>query len=58
MLRPIARPVSNIAFMAVTENILGKCLGGRAAPIGAMLKASTAQVKHGAEFAPGLKEAM
>ena len=53
-----ARPVNNIAFNAVTENFLGKCLDGRAEPIGATLKASTAQVKHGAEFAPGLQEAM
>ena len=53
-----ARPANNIAFMAVTENFLGKCLGGRAEPIGAALKASSAQVKHGAEFSPGLKEAM
>jgi dipeptidyl aminopeptidase/acylaminoacyl peptidase len=53
-----ARPANNIAFMAVTENFLGKCLGGRAEPIGATLKASSAQVKHGAEFSPGLKEAM
>ena len=53
-----ARPANNIAFMAVTENFLGKCLGGRAEPIGGAVKASTAQIKHGAEFAPGLKEAM
>ena len=53
-----ARPVNNIAFNAVTENFLGQCLAGRAEPIGATLKASTAQVKHGAEFAPGLQEAM
>ncbi|MBC7685241.1 MAG: S9 family peptidase, partial [Bdellovibrionales bacterium] len=53
-----ARPANNIAFMAVTENFLGKCLGGRSEPIGAALKASSAQVKHGAQFAPGLKEAM
>ena len=53
-----ARPVNNIAFMAVTENFLGKCLGGRSEPIGGTLKASSAQVKHGAEFAPGLKEAL
>jgi dipeptidyl aminopeptidase/acylaminoacyl peptidase len=53
-----ARPVNNIAFQAVAENFLGKCLGGRAEPIGAALKASTAQVKHGAEFSPGLKEAL
>ena len=53
-----ARPVNNIAFNAVTENFLGKCLGGRAEPIGGTIKASTAQVKYGAEFAPGLVEAL
>jgi dipeptidyl aminopeptidase/acylaminoacyl peptidase len=53
-----ARPVNNIAFQAVAENFLGKCLGGRAEPIGSTLKGSTAQVKHGAEFAAGLKEAL
>jgi dipeptidyl aminopeptidase/acylaminoacyl peptidase len=52
-----ARPVNNIAFNAVTENFLSQCLGGRAEPIGSTLKASTAQVRHGAEFARGLKEA-
>lgn len=50
--------MNNIAFNAVTENFLGLCLAGRAEPIGATLKASTAQVRHGAEFAPGLLEAM
>ncbi|NVM75694.1 dipeptidyl aminopeptidase/acylaminoacyl peptidase [Duganella sp. SG902] len=53
-----ARPVNNIAFNAVTENFLAKCLGGRAEAIGGALKASTAQVKHGAEFAPGVAEAL
>jgi dipeptidyl aminopeptidase/acylaminoacyl peptidase len=53
-----ARPVNNIAFQSIAENFLGNCLGGRAEPIGATLKASTAQVKHGAEFAPGLAQAM
>lgn len=53
-----ARPVNNIAFNAVTENFLAQCLGGRAEPIGGTLKASTAQVKHGAEFARGLAEAL
>jgi dipeptidyl aminopeptidase/acylaminoacyl peptidase len=52
-----ARPQNNIAFNAVAENFLAKCLGGRAEPIGASLKASTAQVRYGAEFAPGLAEA-
>jgi len=53
-----ARPVNNIAFMAVAENFLGQCLGGRAEPIGDALKPSTAQVPHGAEYASGLKEAL
>jgi dipeptidyl aminopeptidase/acylaminoacyl peptidase len=53
-----ARPQNNIAFNAVAENFLAKCLGGRAEPIGAAMKASTAQVPHGAEYSPGLKEAL
>ena len=53
-----ARPQNNIAFNAVAENFLAKCLGGRAEPIGPALKASSAQVPHGAEYAPGLAEAL
>jgi dipeptidyl aminopeptidase/acylaminoacyl peptidase len=53
-----ARPVNNIAFSAVAENFLAKCLGGRAEPIGTALKGSTAKVEHGAEYAPGLREAL
>jgi dipeptidyl aminopeptidase/acylaminoacyl peptidase len=53
-----ARPQNNIAFNAVAENFLAKCLGGRAEPIGDALKASTAQVPHGADYAPGLAEAL
>ena len=53
-----ARPVNNIAFNAITENFLSKCLGGRAEPIGDSLAKSTAQVPHGAEFAPGLAAAI
>jgi len=53
-----ARPENNIAFMAVTENFLSSCLGGRAEPIGGTVAASTAQVPHGAEFAPGLAAAL
>lgn len=53
-----ARPVNNIAFNAVTENFLARCLGGRAEPIGATLKASTAEVRHGAQYAPGLEAAL
>jgi dipeptidyl aminopeptidase/acylaminoacyl peptidase len=53
-----ARPANNIAFNAVAENFLAKCLGGRAEPIGGALTASSAQIPHGAEFAPGVKEAL
>jgi dipeptidyl aminopeptidase/acylaminoacyl peptidase len=53
-----ARPVNNIAFNAVAENFLSRCLGGRAEPIGETVAKSTAKVPHGAEFAPGLKEAI
>ena len=53
-----ARPANNIAFNAVTENFLSQCLGGRAEPIGGTVKASTAQVPHGAEYAPGLADAL
>ena len=53
-----ARPLNNIDFNAVTENFLAQCLGGRAEAIGDTLKASTGQVRHGAEFARGLVEAL
>lgn len=53
-----ARPVNNIAFNAVTEQFLKGCLGGRSEPIGGALKPSTAQIKAGAEFTPGLKDAL
>jgi dipeptidyl aminopeptidase/acylaminoacyl peptidase len=53
-----ARPVNNIAFNAVAEQFLKGCLGGRSEPIGGALKPSTAQIKAGAEFTPGLAEAL
>jgi dipeptidyl aminopeptidase/acylaminoacyl peptidase len=49
-----ARPVNNIAFNAVTENFLGRCLGGRAEPVGSDVAASTAKVLAGADIVPGL----
>lgn len=53
-----ARPENNIAFMAVAENFLKGCIGGRAEPIGDTVRASSARVPHGAQFAPGLSEAL
>lgn len=53
-----ARPQNSIAFNAVAEQFLKGCLGGRSEPIGDALKPSTAQVKAGAAFTPGLQEAL
>jgi dipeptidyl aminopeptidase/acylaminoacyl peptidase len=53
-----ARPENNMAFNAIAEGFLAKCLGGRAEPIGGTVRASSAKVPHGAEFAPGLVDAL
>jgi len=53
-----ARPANNIAFNAVTENFLAKCLGGRAEPIGDGLKGSSIQVLQGADIVNGLQQSL
>lgn len=53
-----ARPENNIAFYAASEQFLGKCLGGRAEPFGTALAGSSITVPYGAQFAPGLSEAL
>ena len=53
-----ARPENSIAFNAVAEQFLGKCLSGRVEPIGGAVKASSAKVPHGKEFVPGLPQAL
>jgi dipeptidyl aminopeptidase/acylaminoacyl peptidase len=53
-----ARPENRIAFNAIAESFLAKCVGGRAEPIGNALEASTAQVPHGVEFVSGLRAAL
>lgn len=50
-------PENRMGFYAVAENFLAPCLGGRARPIGADLRASSAEVLEGAEHVPGLSEA-
>ena len=42
-------PQNNIAFNAVAEDFLARCLGGRAEPVGTALAQSTGQVLAGAE---------
>lgn len=49
-----AKPANDIAFNAVAENFLAKCLGGRAEPIGDDVQQSTAKVVEGAQFVEGL----
>jgi dipeptidyl aminopeptidase/acylaminoacyl peptidase len=53
-----ARPENNIAFYAISEHFLEKCLGGRAEPYGTAFKGSSITAPYGAEFAPGLKQAL
>lgn len=53
-----ARPENNIAFMAIAENFLQPCLGGRAEPIGAALKGSSVRIQEGAAHVPGLEAAV
>ena len=53
-----AKPNNNIAFNAVTEGFLAKCLGGRAEPMGDTVRNSTAKVPEGAEHTSGLVEAI
>lgn len=52
-----AKPNNRIGFNAIAEAFLGNCLGGRVEPLGETVRQSTAQIVHGAEFVPGLKEA-
>jgi dipeptidyl aminopeptidase/acylaminoacyl peptidase len=49
-----ARPQNSIAFNAIAENFLQRCLGGRAEPIGNALATSSAKVQEGASLVPGL----
>ncbi len=53
-----AKPTNNISFFAIAENFLAECLGGRAEPLGEVLKPSTAQILEGAEHVKGLKDAL
>lgn len=49
-----AKPPNNMAFNAITENFLAKCLGGRAEPIGDAVSKSSAKVVTGGQHVPGL----
>jgi dipeptidyl aminopeptidase/acylaminoacyl peptidase len=53
-----ARPENRMAFFSTTEAFLSTCLGGRYEPIGSDFDGSSVQVLHGADYVPGLAEAM
>jgi dipeptidyl aminopeptidase/acylaminoacyl peptidase len=53
-----ARPMNRTSFYAVSEAFLSQCLGGRFEAVGNDFRGSTIKVPHGAEFVPGLKEAL
>ncbi len=49
-----AQPENNISFTAIAETFLGKCLGGRIAPIApADLKGATVEIPAGADLIEG-----
>jgi dipeptidyl aminopeptidase/acylaminoacyl peptidase len=53
-----ARPPNRLSFNAITESFLGRCLGGRVEPVGDAFEGATLTVPAGAEFLPGLPEAL
>ncbi|MEM6826508.1 MAG: S9 family peptidase [Pseudomonadota bacterium] len=53
-----ARPVNNISFVAISENFLAECLGGRSEPIASSVSESTAEILEGAEHVAGLEDAL
>jgi len=54
----LMRVENNFSFWAISEIFLSQCLGGRAIPIGTALEGSSLQAPVGAEFIPGLVEAL
>jgi dipeptidyl aminopeptidase/acylaminoacyl peptidase len=53
-----ARAANRTSFYAVSEAFLSRCLGGRFEEVGNDFKGSSIRVPHGADFVPGLKEAL
>jgi dipeptidyl aminopeptidase/acylaminoacyl peptidase len=53
-----ARPQNRLAFYAIAEGFLAKCLGGRAEPVGNDFAGSSLKVKTGAEYVDGLPSAL
>jgi dipeptidyl aminopeptidase/acylaminoacyl peptidase len=54
----LLRPENSRSFWAITEAFLARCLGGRAAPMGEALEGASVAIESGADFVPGLPDAM
>jgi dipeptidyl aminopeptidase/acylaminoacyl peptidase len=52
------RPENRLSFFAVTESFLSECLGGNAEPIGDSFRGATITVPTGADYVPGLTDAL
>jgi len=52
------RPENSRSFWAITEAFFAKCLGGRASPLDDALVGSSAEIRSGVEFVPGLADAI
>lgn len=52
------RPENRDSFYAIMEAFLSECLGGRSQAFGESFAGSSTQVPAGAEFVPGLEEAL
>jgi dipeptidyl aminopeptidase/acylaminoacyl peptidase len=53
-----ARPTNRTSFYAIAEGFLAQCLGGRYEPVGLDFKGANLQVLEGAQYVPGLPEAL
>jgi dipeptidyl aminopeptidase/acylaminoacyl peptidase len=53
-----ARPQNRLAFYAIGEGFLAKCVGGRFEPIGTDFDGSSLKVLEGADVVPGLPDAL
>jgi dipeptidyl aminopeptidase/acylaminoacyl peptidase len=53
-----ARPTNRVSFYAIAEGFLSQCLGGRYEPIGNDFKGANLKVLEGAEYVPGLADAL
>ena len=52
------RPTNRTSFYAISEGFLSQCLGGRYEPIGNDFKGANLKVLEGAQYVPGLPEAL